>query len=128
MGVAYYVEANKTIPNFDVSKEIIGKAIAHADDGFKKIYKKLKVKPIIEFFGQDQSEFSDEIEATNKEDLPWFDPEEGIITINALICYLNENPTALKNIDNVKQDLIESKKVLDECKKAGAKWHLALDI
>jgi hypothetical protein len=128
MGVSYYVQFNKMIPLYNASEEIIGKSFARADNELKKIYKKLKLKPIIEFFGQDQSDLLGEGEETPAEELPWFEPEEGLKTIQGLIHYLNENPNAIKNAADVMNDLIEFEKALEICSDKDAKWHLAMDI
>lgn len=128
MGVSYYVQFNKTIPLYNASEEIIGKSLARADKELKKIYKKLKLKPILEFYGQDQSDLFGEGEETPAEELPWFEPEEGLKTIQGLILYLNENPNAIKNTPDVMDDLMEFEKALKICHDEGAKWHLALDI
>jgi hypothetical protein len=128
MGVSYFVEFNKTIPSYDGSEEIIGKAFARAENELNKIYKKLKLKPIIEFFGQDESDLlGDDVEIPSDE-LPWFEPDEGLKTIQGLLQYLNENPGAIKNCENVLQDLLAFENALIACKAAGAKWHLAMDI
>jgi hypothetical protein len=116
------------IPLYNASEEIIGKSFARADNELKKICKELKLKPIIEFYGQDQSDLLGEGEEIPVEELPWFEPEEGLKTIQGLIHYLNENPNAIKNIEDIIDDLMEFEKALKICRDEDAKWHLALDI
>jgi len=128
MGVSYFVEFNKTIPSYDASEEIIGKAFARAENELNKLYKKLKLKPIIDFFGQDESDLLGEDVGTQSDELPWFEPDEGLKTIQGLLQYLKENPEAIRNCENVLEDLHAFENALIVCKAAGAKWHLAMDI
>jgi hypothetical protein len=135
MGAALYVVLNTKDPGFDTFMN--GKALSCNEDNLAALARKLGVTPLMEFFSADASELADfAMEAGMEEqDLPavsaqasWFDPDEGLRTARALISELQGNPVALQQLDLVIADLKDSLRILEEAKRRGLRWHLAVDF
>lgn len=133
MGVAYYISTEKELPEIDSVIDIDGKSIARISDFLEKekIYESLAVKPLEEFFGDDVSEFLDDVDDEHDSDIggeQWFSAEDGLTTVNALIGYIEAHKSAIPSADDVLVDLSDMLKILTVCKEHNSKWYLAMDI
>jgi len=132
MSVAYYIVPEKEIEEFDCFVD--GKAVAHvSEEKLEKLCKALGVKPLTHFFRQVPEELAELLEADNpdSENYPaqeWFDAQEGITTVAALIDYLKANPADLENSKKVAEDLEEYLGILEHLAAEKIRWNLALDF
>lgn len=131
MGVAFYIELDREELEID---NIDGKSVAKAMEKLTEIAEELGILPLESFMGQSMDDFSDLIdEEIILEDgsdggAKWFSPEDGIATIDALVGALSKEPTRIKSVTKVLEDLADYRAALTTAQKAGAKWHLAIDI
>lgn len=131
MGVAYYIELDN--PELDID-DINGKSVARAMEELTALSEELGVESLESFMGQSMEDFSDligeEIEMEEGVDgaATWFDPQEGIVAIDALIAELSRNPKRFTDSAGILEDLNDYKSALEKAAEAGAKWHLAIDI
>ena len=116
----------------DSEEKMLGKAMLCLE----KVAKKKKVKPLFQFYSMDRKQFIcdvlggdpddpesfDESEVKNE---TWFDPQEGLETIEVLLAYLRDKPNEIENPKGVMEDLEEFKKILEKSKNEGLKWYLA---
>ena len=58
MSVAYYIALDREVENFDIY--VNGKFLSRFEKSLKPIAELLKVKPLIEFFGEDMTDFFEE--------------------------------------------------------------------
>ncbi|MEY4563195.1 MAG: hypothetical protein RLZZ618_2472 [Pseudomonadota bacterium] len=131
MGVAYYIALDLD----DVSLDgINGKYVAKAMDELTDLADELGIQSLESFMGQSAADFSDligeDIEVDDAEigDATWFEPLDGIATIDALVSALAEDPKRIKGAASVQEDLADYKRALEKAAEAGARWHLAIDI
>lgn len=126
MGVAFYiiVEGQQ-----NAGSEIVGKAIARAEPIFMKQ------------LHEDQRSLSDFVSVSNDEmadffddegDMPeietkWFDPADGIRTLDAYLG-LMKSLKALPDRDDVAEDLNAMRSVLERAKQTGDRWRLGIDF
>ena len=118
--VQFFLELEPNIPDLYFESS----AFADAGTYLDSIADKLKIKSVYEFFsyaGQDDL-CPPGYEET---DVPWFDPQEGIDWINAVIAHLRATPSAVEDTEQLVGDLTNCKRVLHKAQAAGAKWHLA---
>jgi hypothetical protein len=131
MSVAWYIVTESELEDVDIFVD--GKAIAHCDEkALARIYKEIGAKPLEEFLSADPAEFDDFLDdfdvAVESTEEQWFEPHEGLASINALIKYLEANQDRLERQDQVLSDLYQYKKVLSQLQERGIRWHLALDF
>jgi hypothetical protein len=55
----------------------------------------------------------------------WFDPDDGLRTVGALLAWLDENPGATP--ERVRDDLLAVRGVLESARAHGLRWHMAVD-
>ncbi len=136
MSVAYYVVLDVDDPGFETF--VNGKAVARAADRLNALCAAQGLPPLDSFLGQSMDDFADFLD----EDIPlpegedgaekWFDPQEGIRLITALIAAIQANPAALggsaEAVEEVLEDLAEYQAVLAQAAAIKARWYLALDI
>ncbi len=135
MGAALYVVLNTSDPGFDTFMS--GKALSRSEEPLAAISQKIGVRPLMEFFSTDASELTDfaldaGMGAEDLQALPaqasWFDPDEGLRTARALIDELQGNSVAIERLDLVIADLKDIVRILEEAKRRGLQWHLAVDL
>ena len=128
MSISYYIKLDRHV-NFDPF--VNGKNIARFAEkitefcythGLKNIesFINLSLDSLAEFF----DDFSDTDEQIH--DVPWFNPEEGVVWAYLLIEKLQNEPADFDTVSIVKE-LHEYIHVLNLADKEGAKWHLAID-
>lgn len=131
MSVAYYIILDTETPGFDTF--VNGKAIAHADD-LEAFCAKCGLPALESFVSQSREELEDMLEEDvelpegESDDAQWFDAEEGVNYVDALIAALRKEPDALEATADVIDDLLEYKAVLEQAQAIDAKWRLAPDF
>ncbi len=131
MSVAFYIVLDAEEPGFDTF--VNGKAIAHADDLDAFCVK--HGLPVLEsFVSQSLEEFEDmldedlELPEGESDQAQWFDAEEGVNYVDALISALRKEPDGIESSADVIDELLECKAVLEQAQAIDAKWRLALDF
>ena len=131
MGAALYIVLNSDEPGYETF--VNGKVLSRTEERLAAAAEKAGVKPLMEFFSMSR----EEVEAASEEyglregtgaeagEEQWFDPEEGLRTVHALLAMLDKEPGSLD--ENVRGELLEFAGVLTEAKKHGHRWHLAVD-
>jgi len=134
VGTALYIRLEREIPDLDLFVD--GKTLCKESDTLDSIAAELGVKPLMEFFSASPDEINDFLEGEHARDLVgvekvqevWFDPEDGLKTVRALLVALRENPEILGDTEGVVLDLLEFERVLSEAKENNVKWHLSVDF
>ncbi len=131
MSLAYYLEFDPE--DLDV-ESVDGKSVARAIDKLNTMAEALDLKPLEAFLGQAIGNVGDMLD--DDMDLPdgedgvavWFEPADGLATIQGLTAALRADPTLVKRSDDVLEDLQGFQSALETAAKSGAKWHLAIDF
>jgi hypothetical protein len=133
MAASLYIVVEGEDPGFDIY--VNGHALARNEDALERLAERLKVSPLLEFFSADENSMALLLEqgAGNPEwahHLPepqWFDAGTGLITVCALLEFLQEAPTALgSETVPVVTELREYECVLRKTAERGLRWHLAV--
>jgi hypothetical protein len=133
MAASMYIVVEGEDPGFDIF--VNGRALARNEDAVEKLSLRLGVRPLIEFFSADENSMSLLIEegAGNRElmqRLPppqWYSPSEGLVTVEALIAALEDEPQQLGSEgEQVLAELVEYRRVLRKTQKRQLRWHLAV--
>lgn len=128
-----YIVVEGEDPGFDIF--VNGHALARNEDALEKLAVRLNVKPLLEFFSADQNSMALLLEegAGDPEwakTLPppqWFSPEDGLVTVCALLDSLRESPTALgSETKPIINDLTEYARVLEKAMQRNLRWQLAV--
>ncbi len=120
MSLAYYpvLEAS-----FDIDPLMDGKFLAKVSDKLTIIAKQLKVTPLEDFLGAvPDIELDLEIEEL------WFEPSEGLTSVDALLDYLEQTPKAFPHQEDVISDLQGLKEVLKMAQEQKTRFSLAIDF
>lgn len=129
MSVAFYIVLDNDDPGFDTF--VNGKALAKESKKLDAICQKLELPKFDDFVSMsadDMAEFvGDDAEFSGMEE-KWFDAEDGLKFVNALITHIRTNPNNMKNLKKILEELWEYADVLGKAKAIGAKWHLAIDF
>jgi hypothetical protein len=132
MSVALYIVAEKEIEGFDPF--VNGKAIGRSNE-MEKLARKAGLTPLVDMASQDPEDMRGLIEDAGGDpdevDIPeeqWFSAEKGLDAVRAHIEYLQENPKAINNSDEILQDLREYETVLMRLVKEKVRFHFAVDI
>jgi len=133
MGAIFPV-LDKEIEGVDISA-VDGKMINRFEPELSKIAENAGFVSIMNFFGANPAEYFDEDEfeeiELSEEDLSekWFEPKDGLQTVEFLIKYLRENlETFGGETSEVISDLEDFVNVLQKAEEAGAKWHVEIEI
>jgi hypothetical protein len=128
-----YIVVEGEDPGFDIF--VNGHALARNEDALEKLAERLGVKPMLEFFSADENSMALLLEegAGDPEwakTLPppqWFSPEDGLVSIRALLDFLKETPTALgSETFAVIGELDEYERVLRKTSHRNLRWQLAV--
>jgi len=128
-----YIVVEGDDPGYDIF--VNGHALARNEDALEKLAARLGVKPLLEFFSADQNSMALLLEegAGDPEwakTLPppqWFSPEDGLVTVRALLEYLRDNATMLgTETTPVVNELDEYAKVLEKTMRRNLRWQLAV--
>jgi len=133
MSASMYIVVEGEDPGFDIF--VNGHALARNEDALEKLAERLGVKPMLEFFSADENSMALLLEegAGDPEwakTLPppqWFSPEDGLVSIRALLDFLKETPTALgSETFAVIGELDEYERVLRKTSHRNLRWQLAV--
>jgi len=133
MAASLYIVVEGEDPGFDIF--VNGQALARNEDALGRLAERLKVDPLLEFFSADEDSVAllleqgtGNIELAHPLPKPqWFDASDGLLTVSALIGFLNSNPTALgSETQPVHLELKEYQRVLRKAALRGLRWHLAV--
>lgn len=133
MSASLYIVVEGEDPGFDIF--VNGQALARNEDALEKMAQRLGVKPLLEFFSADVNSMALLLEegAGDPEwakSLPppqWFEAEDGLITICALLDHLRVFPTALgSETQPVAQEMEEFERVLRKTARRRLRWQLAV--
>jgi len=131
MSVALFIVAERDVAGFDVF--VNGKALGHAEH-LDRLAEHAGVRPLMEFFSQDPTEAASFLEDEGVEPpeggfppLEWYSAEDGLRTVQGLLSYLTEHPTAVPGVPALVEDLREFDSVLSRLATEGVRWHLAVD-
>lgn len=120
---ALYIVTEKEIPGFD--PYVNGKALSKASDELDLLALAANVRPLMNFFSISPDDAAAILDEAGDEELlitaeQWFSPEEGLVTVRALLAS-GDLP------HGVKEDLDEFETVLETLRKNSVRWHLAVD-
>jgi hypothetical protein len=133
MAASMYIVVEGEDPGFDIF--VNGRLLARFDGAVEQLALELGVKPLLEFFSADEDSMALLIEegAGDPELLhrlpptQWYDPKEGVRTLEALIAALQANPQRLgAEGTEVLSELREYEVVLRKAEERGLRWHLAV--
>lgn len=128
-----YIVVEGEDPGFDIF--VNGHALARNEDALEKLALRLGVKPLLEFFSADQNSMALLLEegAGDPEwakTLPppqWFSPEDGLVTVRALLSSLKEDPTAFgTETEQIINELAGYLPVLEKTMQHKLRWQLAV--
>jgi hypothetical protein len=126
MGAALYIALEKEIPGVDAI--IDGKMLSRAEKHLAETAKRLRVRPLMEFFSVSPDEAAGLLEGEGADvEIPaeqWFSAEEGLRTVQALLHKVDSSSESKA----AKDDLLGCERVFQEAQKRGVKWHLAVDF
>ncbi len=134
MGVALYVALEKEIPGFDASS-VSGKFLAKAQKKLDGIAQRKGLKPLEDFISTNPEEILGLLEdvggVPDGLEIPaeqWFRPSEGLKTVRGLLQYLRDDPSGIRNVRDVINDLEATAEVLAAAAKKRIRFHLAVDF
>ena len=127
MGAAYFIVLEKDIPGID--PYVNGEALFRSAVKLDRLAGRLSVKPLRKFSPEeeDASEWGGS-QQTKVVAAEWFDPEPGLVTVDALLRHLGEAPAAIHNGDEVVADLEDFRRILISAKKSHVRWRLEVDL
>lgn len=131
MGAALYIIVDSPDPGYETF--VNGKVLSRTEDRHAAAAEKAGVTPLMGFFSMSQEEVEaaagefglPEETGTGTTEEQWFDPEDGLKTVRALLGMLDKDPDSLGG--DVKGELLEFEAVLKEAKQHGHRWHLGVD-
>jgi hypothetical protein len=133
MSASLYIVVEGEDPGFDIF--VNGRALARNEDALEKMAQRIGVQPLLEFFSADENSMALLLEegAGDPEwakTLPppqWFSPQDGLITICALLDYLKTSPSALgTETSAVMREIEEFERVLRKTAERQLRWQLAV--
>ncbi len=133
MSASMYIVVEGEDPGFDIF--VNGQALARNEDSLERLAEKLSVAPLLEFFSADRNSMALLLDqgAGNPDwsrNLPqpqWFQPEQGLRTVRALLDFLAMAPTALgSDSEAIDRELREYEIVLRKTSQRNLRWHLAV--
>lgn len=133
MAASLYIVVEGEDPGFDIF--VNGHALARNEDALERLAERLKVSPLLEFFSADENSMALLLEqgagnpdwARHLPEPQWFDPGKGLVTVCALLSFLQEAPVALgSETAAVVSELREYERVLRKTGERGLRWHVAV--
>ena len=128
-----YIVVEGEDPGFDIF--VNGHALARNEDALERLALRLGVKPLLDFFSADVNSMALLLEEGAGDPdwvktLPppqWFSPQDGLVSICALLDHLRELPTALgSDTLQVIRELEEYEIVLRKTARYDLRWQLAV--
>jgi hypothetical protein len=125
--MALYIVLEKEVPGLDAF--VNGKAVGRAEKQLAAMAQRRGVRSLMEFFSVNPDEAADFLEGEGLDDVKipseqWFSPQEGLATVLTLL----DEVATVPELGDVKTDLLEFKRVLQQAQAQGVRWHLAVDV
>lgn len=133
MAASLYIVVEGEDPGFDIF--VNGHALARNEDALERLAESLQVKPLLHFFSADENSMCILLEQGSGDPewahhLPqpqWFEPEDGLVTVRALIEFLTLTPMSFGSETlPALSELREYERVLQKAAKYKLRWHLAV--
>jgi hypothetical protein len=133
MGASLYIVVEGEDPGFDIF--VNGRALARNENALEKIARRIGVKPLLEFFSADENSMAllldegagDPEWAKTLPPPQWFSPDDGLVTIRALLDHLKAFPTSLgTETPAVLREFQEFESVLRKTAQRHLRWQLAV--
>jgi hypothetical protein len=133
MAASLYIVVEGEDPGFDIF--VNGHALARNEDALERMADRLGVSSLLEFFSADENSMALLLEqgggnpdwVQHLPDPQWFDAANGLVTVCALLEFLEETPAALgSETAQVLSELREYERVLRKTAQRELRWHLAV--
>jgi len=133
MAASMYIVVEGEDPGFDIF--VNGQAMARNEDALERLAKRLRVKPLLEFFSADENSMALLLEqgianpdwASHLPQPQWYNASDGLVTVCALIEALIVDSAALGlETEPVLVELREYERVLRKTAGYGLHWHIAV--
>ncbi len=133
MAASMYIVVEGEDPGYNIF--VNGRTLARYEGAIESLAHSLGVRPLLDFFSADQNSMALLIEEGGGnpgilKQLPppqWYDPADGLETVEALIAALEEDPHQLGTEGpEVLSELREYATVLHKTIERGLRWHLAV--
>jgi hypothetical protein len=133
MAASLYIVVEGEDPGFDTF--VNGHSLARNEDALERLAGRLNVKPLLEFFSADENSMALLLEqgagnpawVGNLPQPQWNSANDGLVTIQALTAFLEDNLAALgSETQAVLGELREYERVLQKSSARGLSWHLAV--
>ena len=131
MSAAYYIVLNSESPGFDTSMD--GKSLSRESVWLNDLAEDCELANLNYFVSaspDDLADFADDLGVDLPVEVPqekWYAAETGIKYFEALLQRASEDTVELRNKSGVTDDLKAILGILEQAKKTGLKWHLAVD-
>ena len=133
MAASFYIVVEGEDPGFDIF--VNGRALARNEDALEKMAQRIGVQPLLEFFSADQNSMALLLEegagdpewAKTLPSPQWFSPEDGLITVCALLNHLRASAAVLgSETSAVMREIEEFERVLLKTAERQLRWQLAV--
>jgi hypothetical protein len=133
MAASLYIVVEGEDPGFDIF--VNGHALARNEDALEQLAQSLGIAPLLQFFSADENSMCLLLEqgvgdpewARHLPEPQWFDPQEGLTTVRALIRFLVDSPVSFGSETlPILSELREYERVLEKTQKHKLRWHLAV--
>lgn len=125
---AFYIVLQEEIPGVDAIG-LEGRALSKHSQELEALAKQTGVTPLMSFFSADPSELTGLLEEAEGIDVPplaWFEAEDGLKTIAALLRALESSQSSESSV--LTGELAMFQRVLEAARSKNIRWHLAIDI
>jgi hypothetical protein len=121
----YYLALDNPSPGFDAVFE--SSTFSNNSNAIEAIAKTLKLKSIFDLMSL--SEYNSLMpEGCEEAVVPWFDPQEGIDWLAAVIAAIQKDPSTITDSKRLIADLLKCQGILKQAQEINAKWHFGMDI
>ena len=133
MAASLYIVVEGEDPGFDTF--VNGHALARNEDALEQLAGSMQVAPLLQFFSAEENSMcllldqgaGDPDWALHLPEPQWFDPADGLATVQALIGFLAEAPASFgSETIPVLGELREYERVLEKARMYKLRWHLAV--
>jgi hypothetical protein len=133
MSASLYIVVEGEDPGYDIF--VNGRALARNEDSLEKLAMRLGVPPLLDFFSADENSMAllleegagDPAWAQTLPPPQWFSPVDGLVTVRALLDYLQQHPTTMgSDTHEVIRELAEYEMVLSKTATRDLRWQLAV--
>jgi len=137
MAASLFIVVEGEDPGFDIFVD--GHALARNEDALGRLAARLRVRSLLDFFSVDEDSMALLLEQGGEECAPerddrqpmpepqWFDASDGLLTVTALIKFLDTAPAALgSETATALSELRQYQQVLRKAALRGLRWHVAV--